>query len=275
MILIRYSEIGLKGDNRSFFEQQLVRNIEACLHDHAVVFEKVERVFGRILVQTNDSCTCLKAVFGISSFSEAVSVGSTVEEAFAEVVKSISFAGAKSFRVLCQRLDKSFVPNSPEFCRQLGSLIVAKTGLTVNLKEADVTVACEVIHNIIYLCTATTQCFAGLPVGTTGEVLVRAETQQDLLAGWFMLKRGCRLLVSCPETIDLSVLQHYSHGHILNRISLDHFSDASLRALLAVVSDTLTTLREYDVHCPVVRPLSGMDKVSIRVFVAEKLMFSS
>ncbi len=258
MILIRYSEIGLKGDNRSFFEQQLVRNIEACLNAHNIIFEKIERVFGRIIVHTTDPCACLRDVFGIASFSNAVSAGMSAADALPIVLSTIQFSGCRTFRVFCQRLDKSFPQTSQEFARELGGLLVDKTGLGVDLTAADVVVTCEIIHKTVYLCTSTTQGHGGLPVGATGEVLVFVHEREDLLAAWFMLKRGCTLLIACPASLDLSCIEQFMHGHPLRRTKLEDFANRSEHALFAVVPDVIASLKDYSVHCPVVRPLIGM-----------------
>lgn len=49
ILLIKYGELALKGDNRSFFENKLIKNIKHALSDFKEV--KVEKTHGRIYVE--------------------------------------------------------------------------------------------------------------------------------------------------------------------------------------------------------------------------------
>jgi adenylyl- and sulfurtransferase ThiI len=51
-IICHYDEIGLKGGNRRFFEEQLRKNIESVFRQKAPEeFEYVKRISGRIIVR--------------------------------------------------------------------------------------------------------------------------------------------------------------------------------------------------------------------------------
>ena len=69
-VIVRYSELGLKGKNRSFFENKLVDNIIECLQKNKITYTEVLKKRGRIIVYTSEDATrYLKDVFGISSLS--------------------------------------------------------------------------------------------------------------------------------------------------------------------------------------------------------------
>ena len=71
-IIVHYGEIGLKGDNRPFFERKLIDNIKHTLSN--VAYRSIKRISGRILIELldqsdNDALTKgLNHVFGISYF---------------------------------------------------------------------------------------------------------------------------------------------------------------------------------------------------------------
>ena len=80
VILIRFSEIHLKGGNKKYFIKLLYNNIKSALKD----FEcKMENIQNRILVRDYDDedeiITRIKTVFGVHSISEAVEVENNVD----------------------------------------------------------------------------------------------------------------------------------------------------------------------------------------------------
>ncbi|MFC1800761.1 THUMP domain-containing protein, partial [Nanoarchaeota archaeon] len=187
MIIIRYSEIGLKGKNRFFFEKKLVSNIKYCLKQNNIEFSKVTKPRGRIMVHTDKTCQMLKNVFGISSVSHTKEFLT-----YDDLKQSLPTIPSKnSFRVSTQRLDKNFKMTSQEVNRELGALIQEKTNAKVDLKNADITVGIEIIENQFYLYTKTIAGYGGLPLGTEGKVYVLVEDETSLLAAWLVMKRGC------------------------------------------------------------------------------------
>ncbi|HHI04210.1 MAG TPA: tRNA 4-thiouridine(8) synthase ThiI, partial [Candidatus Woesearchaeota archaeon] len=74
VVVIRYSEIGLKGNNRIIFEKKLINNIKDCLKKNKIKYDKIQRLRGRIIIFAEQKLDCLKYVFGISSFSPALVV---------------------------------------------------------------------------------------------------------------------------------------------------------------------------------------------------------
>jgi thiamine biosynthesis protein ThiI len=83
-IIIRYSEIALKGKNRPYFEKVLAGNIEQVLSD--LPSSNAKRIRGRILVKieednpdVNKYRKKLDKVFGIENYSFGVEAEQNIE----------------------------------------------------------------------------------------------------------------------------------------------------------------------------------------------------
>ena len=82
MLLIKYSEIGVKGKNRYIFEDMLVKNIRSALKD---LSEEtfVRKAQGRIYVEckeeeTEEAISALTKVFGIAWMIDVAADGDWV-----------------------------------------------------------------------------------------------------------------------------------------------------------------------------------------------------
>lgn len=269
-VIVRYAEIGLKGNNRVVFERKLVGNICSCLDTNKVKYTKIYRPLGRVLIETEDSCNCLKTVFGISSFSQAVNAGSNIDEirqtALGLVKKRLT--GKASFAVSCQRLDKNFPMNSQEFSREVGGFINDETNARVDLNHPDVPLFAEIIEGCAYLFTERISGPGGLPLGIEGGVLVFVDSPRALLSALWMMKRGCRVFCFALKDIDISVLNEFSYGGKIDlRIikDLNEINEVALKykAKAFIVSDLLNNIKEYPFALPVYRPLVGLDNKEI------------
>lgn len=263
MIIVRFAEIGLKGKNRSFFENALVRNIKSCLNSNKIKYSSVTKPHGRVLIKTDNPCICLKNVFGIASFSDAVNVGCDIESAKKQALKlAKNLTPEKTFRVTCQRLDKKFPVTSKDFQIDVGGFIQEKTKARAKMKEFDLNIQAEIINNLIYLFTEKTPGPGGLPVGIEGSVVVLLNDSASLLAGLLMMKRGCRVIPAAFKKIDVDLLKSYAYGtrielKIINNISdLDDLIKQS-KAKAVVVGDMLKNIKDYSVKTQVLRPMAA------------------
>jgi thiamine biosynthesis protein ThiI len=157
LIVVRYSEIGLKGENRSFFEHLLVRNIRDRLFGLPV--ERVERRRGRVLVRlaTPSESDGARAALnrlcdtpGVRSASPARPVSGEIAaiEAVAVALAREAVARPKrprTFRIEATRADKSFPLTSMEIDTRLGAAVLAAVpDLKVKLVGPDLTIGVEV-----------------------------------------------------------------------------------------------------------------------------------
>jgi thiamine biosynthesis protein ThiI len=205
-VLIRYDEIGLKGQNRKFFEKCLLRNIKRVLSsgtDDIVYRSPRGRIFLDIPSSFAPECTVrLKSVPGIASFSIGISMEPDFD-AMAELgiqwiePRLKSGRDAMKFCVKTRRSAKSFPKTSPEVNFEVGSRIMTKLsprGLTVNIKEAKYVLEIEIGSSETVVFDNREPGLRGLPVGSSGNVLCLLSGGIDSPVSAFMMAcRGCRV----------------------------------------------------------------------------------
>jgi len=204
VLLLRYGEIFLKGQNRGFFERRLVENARRAVA--AIPGAKIERTHGRLLAWPpaddaggRKTLRALERVFGFTSLSPAAIVqrelgaisDAAVESARRELARR---GGRPTFKVETRRSDKRFQPASPEVSKQVGAAIVAALDLPVDVHGPQLQVGVEIGFEHAFVFAETVPGPGGLPVGVTGRVeLLLSGGIDSPVAGWLMLKRGCEL----------------------------------------------------------------------------------
>ncbi len=189
-ILCHYGEIGLKGENRRFFERRLVSNIKSVLPGI-----KVSLLRGRILVfgKKREVEERLKRVFGIVSFSFARIVPSLKEEIKREVISLLKEESFNSFRVTVKRADKSFPISSVDFSSYLGAEIKKETKKEVSLQNYDLNCIVEITKKESYIYFKKIKGQGGLPVGTGGKAVSLISGGIDSpVSSFFMSRRGMK-----------------------------------------------------------------------------------
>ena len=212
IILIRYGEIHLKGKNRRFFENTLVKNIE---HNLSSVPHTLERSQARYAVSGYDCARrdeiieILKKTFGIHSVSVAYACASDIDEISALAINLCRDVG--TFRVSTNRADKTFPLNSVAISREVGGRILkSKPSLSVDLHNPDFIVNIDVRENgITYVYGDVIRCSDGMPVGCSGRGLAMLSGGIDSpVACHCMAKRGLKLDLlhfhSYPYTSELA-----------------------------------------------------------------------
>ncbi len=242
VIIIRYSEIYLKGKNRGFFERLFGENIERSLKGYR---HELRRYSGRYLVENFDEedadaiLNKLKKVFGIHSMSVAYETQTDLDSVFEAAV--LVCGGGKTFKVETHRADKKYPLTSVEISRQIGGRLLAHfKNLKVDVKEPDFHVYVDIRENGTALVFG--QFFAGangMPVGTAGRGLLLISGGIDSpVAGHMMAKRGmnvdCLHFHSYPYTnmqakekvVDLAtVLSEYTQGTTLYTVKVTHIQE--------------------------------------------------
>lgn len=242
VIIVRYSEIHLKGKNRGYFERVFGINMEKSLKG---IKHEIRRRSGRYLVecfdedQTDIILEKLNKVFGIHSMSVALKVPTQMGEIF-EAAKAVC-SESGSFKVDTHRADKSFRLNSMEISAEIGGrLLAGNKNLKVDVHNP------QFIINIDVREDGTTLVFnkffkgaGGMPVGTAGKGLLLLSGGIDSpVAGHMIAKRGmnveCIHFHSYPYTnlqardkvIELAkVLSEYTCGTKLNIVSVTHIQE--------------------------------------------------
>ena len=214
-IIVRYSEIGLKGNNKSDFELKLVRNIKLSFKKNNILFEKIERRFSRIIIITNEKAD-LSKIYGIASYSYA----EKTEKDFEKIKESIiiltnEFTNETTFRVSAKRLDKNFPLSSTDIERTLGGLVVEKTGAKVNLKCFEKEVGVEIMDKEAYSFINKIKGPGGLPIGIEGNVIALIEDEDSINAAMLMMKRGCDIIPVGFDEKNIDLLNLYSPKELM------------------------------------------------------------
>ncbi len=202
IILIRYGEISLKGLNKSFFVDTLIRNIKDSLK--YLEYKKMEKIQGRFVLRVEEkdidrACKSLLRIFGIASISVATRVESdmeTIKSTAKILVKDeLDLSEPKTFKVNARRGDKKFPLTSPQINGELGGFILGEfPELDVDVHNPDMTLYLEVREKT-YMYTSIMQGKGGLPVGTGGKAALLISGGIDSpVAGYMIAKRGVNLI---------------------------------------------------------------------------------
>jgi len=270
VVLIRYSEIGLKGGNRIVFEKKLIDNIRDCLKKNKIKYEKIQRLRGRIVIFTNKELNCLKYVFGISSFSPALKLEPDINKIEKVVLKLAGIKKLNTFRVSAQRLNKDFPLTSPEIERIIGSFVCVKFNKKVSLKNFDLEIGIEILDNA-YVFTERVKGLNGLPVGVEGKVISLIENENSLLASLLIMKRGCSVIPVSMKKTDINLIKKYAYGFDPELITIKHLDELDKiakehDAKAIIINQTLETFEELNIKTIVLRPLIGFEAEDIKQF---------
>lgn len=242
VIIIRYSELHLKGKNRGWFEKVFVVNMEKSLKG---IRHEIHRHSGRYLVENFDEKDVdlisdrLKKVFGIHSYSVALKVSTDMNEIF-KAAKNVCFAEG-SFKVETHRADKNFPLNSMQISAEIGGrLLDFNKNLKVDVHNPQFIINIDLRENGTAL--VFNEFFkgaGGMPVGTSGKGLLLISGGIDSpVAGHMIAKRGMVLdaihFHSYPYTnmqakekvIELAkTLSVYTCGMNLHIVSVTHIQE--------------------------------------------------
>ena len=201
VVLVRWGEIFLKGDNRGFFERALVDRARRAVDK--LPGAKIERTHGRLIVWPGDAgarkaVRALERVFGIVSVSPGRVVARDLDAISAVAIELAQQEAQKharpTFKVESRRSDKRFPTGSMEISRQVGAAVVGALGLPVDVHTPAFTIGVEVGFEQAFVFAEIVPGPGGLPVGVTGRVeLLLSGGIDSPVAGWLMLKRGCVL----------------------------------------------------------------------------------
>ncbi|HEX6839298.1 MAG TPA: tRNA uracil 4-sulfurtransferase ThiI [Polyangia bacterium] len=201
VVLVRWGEIFLKGDNRGFFERALVDRVQRAVA--ALPGAKVERTHGRLVVWPGDAgarkaVRALERVFGVVSASPARVVArdlDAISTAAVELARAEAPKHARpTFKVESRRSDKRFPTGSMEVSRLVGAAVVGALALPVDVHAPAFTIGVEIGYDHAFVFAEIVPGPGGLPVGVTGRVeLLLSGGIDSPVAGWLMMKRGCAL----------------------------------------------------------------------------------
>ncbi len=195
ILLVRYGEVFLKGQNRPFFMKKLMDHIKQAVRD---VGGRVWLSEGRIYVSDfTDLETCISRVtkvFGVHSVSPAVEMEKDDFEAICAQAVEMMRPFSGSFKVLARRSDKRYPLDSPAIMREAGGYILERLPkLTVDVNNPEHTMMIE-IRDHAYLSVERFPAVEGMPMGTNGKACLLLSGGIDSpVAGFMIAKRGVEL----------------------------------------------------------------------------------
>jgi thiamine biosynthesis protein ThiI len=260
--VVHYAELGIKGNNRDFFEEKLVSNIKTQLRGLRIA--GVMRNTGMVRVEAGDADPAevlkrLKMVAGAATVSAATKLPLETDLIIKEAVER--FVSKKgTFRVTTRRPNKRFLTTSQDLSAAVGEAILrTNPDLKVDLNAPHHTCWIEVTDHGAYVSDEKVKAAGGLPLGTGGKLVALLSGGIDSpVASWMMARRGAPL--------------HYVHFHnfpYTDRASIDIVKDlarvlnrTAIRATLSLINLT-----------PIQEEIAAVCNPQYRVILYRRMMF--
>lgn len=192
--VVHYSEIALKGKNRSYFERKLVENIRSKIRK--IENCRIRREYGRIVVESENPkiSEILKKTPGIK-YSALAEVAELDIESICDKALQIS-PDTGTFKVDTRRSNKEFPLTSIEVNRIVGERILKAKRLGVDLQNPDRVIYIEISSKHAYLYSERIEGMGGLPVGVSGKVVSLLSGGIDSpVASFLAMKRGAEVVL--------------------------------------------------------------------------------
>ncbi|CAK7073239.1 tRNA 4-thiouridine(8) synthase ThiI [Tissierella carlieri] len=240
VLSVSLGEIALKGLNRKYFEDQLIKHIRRAIKD--IGFEKIYKEQGKIYIQAEEQffpqmINRLRKVFGLVYISPCIKVEKDVDEIENAVLKAvkekIEGEKIKTFKVDTNRADKNFPIKSPDFSKQMGGVILkAFNELSVDVHTPDTLVYIDIKQNA-YIYTDKIKGHGGMPIGTNGKGLLLLSGGIDSpVAGFLMAKRG----------VEISAVHYHSYPFTSER------AEEKVKDLAGILSRYTGKITMYSVN---------------------------
>lgn len=200
--LLKYAEIGLKGNNRYIFENALRDRVQDSLNP--VGEFNVSKEQGRIFVECPDSydydeaVEALKKVFGIWAICPVMVIEKSDWESLTkgvgDYVEEMYPDRHFTFKVEAKRADKNYPYTSPEICMEMGAYLLNRfPEMKVDVHEPQERITVEV-RSKSYVYSIIIPGPGGMPIGTNGKgMLLLSGGIDSPVAGYMISKRGVLL----------------------------------------------------------------------------------
>lgn len=247
ILLCKYGEIVLKGANRRYFEETLLKTLR-FRGKHFGSFE-IRSAQSTIVIEplTEDSdidgmFETVSKVFGIVGISRCAVCEKDMEAISRTVREYIPpfLAGKRTFKVEAKRSDKRFPLNSPQISAEIGGVVLGMMPkIKVDVRNPEITVNVEIREHAAYIHAGQFKGAGGMPVGTNGKAMLLLSGGIDSpVAGYMIAKRGVQLeavhFESFPYTserakekvVELArIVAQYAGSFNLHVVSLTHIQE--------------------------------------------------
>ena len=268
VLIIRYSEIHLKGNNREFFENALITNIKTALKGYAFDFSRsnaryVIRNFDTMLL--DEIVDVVTNVFGVHSVSVAEEVESNYQ-AISQAALAIA-PTTGTFKVNTNRADKRFPIPSMKLSADVGGDILEQhPDLKVDLMNPQHVVNIDIRENgKTFVYSKVIKAVNGMPVGTGGKAVAMLSGGIDSpVAVYMMAKRG--MTIRCVHFHSFPYTSMQAKQKVLDLAKL--VKKYTLRMTVDVVSFTEIQTAIHE-QCPEDYMITIMRRFMMRI--AEKI----
>ena len=195
LLLVRYGEVFLKGQNRPFFLRKLVDHVKLAVQQvHGHVWLSDGRIYVSNYTDQDEAIRRVSRVFGVHSVSPAVEMEKNDFEAICAQAAKMMENRSGTFKVLAKRSDKRYPLDSPAIMREAGGYILEHVPhLNVDVNDPDHVITIE-IRGMAYLSVDRTMAVSGMPMGTNGKACLLLSGGIDSpVAGFMIAKRGVEL----------------------------------------------------------------------------------
>ena len=204
ILIARFGELWLKGDNRHHFTNRLQKNLAGGLRAAGVQGAQLRIHDARIILEPRspDDLPVALQIFrntpGLANVSVCTRAPKDLDALgdLAVALVKRSWTGPQStFVCRARRVDKSFPHPAPLIERTIGDRIgLVVSDWKVDLRKPAHTMYIEVLRDFACAAAETYDCVGGLPVGTAGRAMLLLSGGLDSpVAGFLAQKRGCEL----------------------------------------------------------------------------------
>lgn len=230
LLSVSFGELFLKGKNRNKFFKAAIDNIKRNIDN--IGYEDMYLESSKLYIKADKNnfdnlIKEIKKVFGIIYISEIKRCDKnkeSIENALKEILDNMDIKN-KTFKVITNRVDKSFETKSPEFSQMMGGFILKNyakdNNLKVDVHNPDFKVFID-IKKYAYVYANRHEGIGGLPIGSSGNGLLLLSGGIDSpIAGFMMAKRGmkidCLHFHSYPFTSKRALQKALDLGKILSQ----------------------------------------------------------
>jgi len=288
LIIVRYGEIALKGkETRKRFENTLVSNIKNAFSTENLS-SKIIKERGRIYIYTTKINKCLDVllkIFGITSISPALQTTGDMDSMsnLAIDISKEELNEEKNFAIRATRTGEHEF-TSQDVAIKIGNEIVKTTKASVNLTNPDFELFIEIRNDKAFLFTEKIYGTGGLPLGTQGKILVLIDAPESILAAWYLMRRGCKIIFVNTKESNKDVLKSFVDNWFVksgistvnsknnlyrevNKIAHEKNCDAIAtgHTILDNSQNILNSIKQLKKHAnfPILHPLIAMNKEEI------------
>ena len=194
--IIHFGEIGLKRENKSYFVEKLILNINKKLRENVKIYYSLSRIIIENYSDEKKLKSVLNKISGIKYFTFNFVVSNDLEilkkSILTELQNSKIIYG--SFRIRAKR-SQIFKFSSVEIEKNIGAFIKENTLMNVNLKNPELTVFIEFFNDKAFFTFEKNQGIGGMSANSGNKLISLISSGFDSpVASFKMIKRGARVI---------------------------------------------------------------------------------